>query len=160
VPNTIIRFATPGDAGALAQLRFDFRAPVHAAAEDEEEFVARCANWMSARLAHASAWRCWVLEFDGIVAGQLWLQLIEKIPNPELELERHGYITNVYVSPEARGTGAGESLLETALAFCRVEHVDSVVLWPTERSRTLYARHGFAVRDDVMEAILDDNRHL
>jgi hypothetical protein len=29
--------------------------------------------------------------------------------------------------------------------------VDAVVLWPTPASRTLYLRHGFAVREDLME---------
>jgi len=115
---------------------------------------------MAERLAPASLWRCWVYEADGQVAGQLWLQLIEKVPNPAPELEHHAYITNVYVRPAARGSGAGEALLEAALAFCKAEGVDSAILWPTDRSRTLYARHGFAVRDDLMEAILDDNRHL
>jgi hypothetical protein len=26
-----------------------------------------------------------------------------------------------------------------------------VLLWPTPRSRSLYLRHGFATRDDVLE---------
>jgi hypothetical protein len=29
--------------------------------------------------------------------------------------------------------------------------VDRLVLWPTPESRTLYERHGFAVRDDLLE---------
>lgn len=30
--------------------------------------------------------------------------------------------------------------------------VDAVILWPTPASRTLYDRHGFAVRDDLFGA--------
>jgi ribosomal protein S18 acetylase RimI-like enzyme len=155
-----VRLATPADAPALARLRYEFRAVLNPAKEPEEAFVARCSAWMADRLAPASPWRCWVYERAGDVAGHLWLQLIEKIPNPAPELEQHAYITNVYVRPGARGSGAGEALLEAALAFCKANGVDSVILWPTDRSRTLYARHGFAVRDDLMEAILDDNRHF
>jgi GNAT superfamily N-acetyltransferase len=92
--------------------------------------------------------------------GHLWLQLIEKIPNPAPELEQHGYITNVYVRPDARGEGAGAMLVETALAFCREQRVDSIVLWPTDRSRALYARHGFAEPTDIMELVLDENRDI
>lgn len=153
-----VRAATPADAGTLARLRYEFRAAIGRPVEGEEEFAARCAPWMAERLAPGGHWRCWVVETAAGIAGQLWVQLIEKVPNPVPELEWNSYITNVYVRPAARGVGAGRLLLETALAWCRAQGVDSVVLWPTERSRTLYARHGFAVRDDVMEAILDPGR--
>ena len=159
MPHTIRR-ATPADAAALAALRYDFRAAVNPPVEGEDVFVQRCAAWMRPRLAADGPWLCWLLEREGVPAGQIWLQLIEKLPNPAPELELHGYITNVYVAPEARGHGAGEALLETALAHCRSAGVDSVILWPTARSRTLYARHGFAVRDDLMEVLLDDKRHI
>ncbi|MBI5946885.1 MAG: GNAT family N-acetyltransferase [Chloroflexi bacterium] len=156
-----IRLATSADAAALARLRWEFRSALNEATEDEAGFVARCGEWMAARLAAGSAWRCWVVEAPAReISGNLWLQLIEKVPNPVPELEHHAYITNVYLQLELRGSGAGELLVETALAWCRERGVDSVVLWPTPRSRTLYARHGFAVRDDVMEAILDPGRDL
>lgn len=156
-----MRRATAADAGALARLRYEFRAALGSAAESEAAFVGRAVLWMRARLIAGGPWHCWVVEADGgDIAGHLWLQLIEKVPNPAPEFEQHAYITNVYVGPAARGAGAGQSLLDAALAFCREARVDSVVLWPTARSRTLYARYGFAVRDDIMEAILDDGRHL
>ena len=157
---TGIRLATGADAPALARLRFEFRAALNEAVETEDVFLARAIPWMAERLGDATSWRCWVAEDGGTIVGHLWLQLIEKIPNPAAELEWHGYITNVFVHPEARGSGLGAALMETALAFCRERGVDSVILWPTARSRTLYARHGFAVRDDIMEAVLDDGRHL
>ena len=146
-----IRLATPADATELANLRYEFRAALNPATEDETTFVPRCAEWMAQRLVPVGPWHCWVLDAGDQIAGQLWLQLIEKLPNPVAEFELHAYITNVYVRPEARGSGAGGRLLKEALAFCREHHVDSVLLWPTPRSRPLYARHGFAVHDDVME---------
>lgn len=156
-----MRRATPDDAEALARLRYEFRASVNAPTETEAAFVARTAPWMQARLGGEGRWRCWVVEGEGPhIAGHLWLQLIEKVPNPASELEQHAYITNVYVQPDQRRSGAGQELMDAALAFCRQERVDSVILWPTARSRTLYARNGFAIRDDIMEAILDDGRHL
>lgn len=150
-----IRLATPADAPRLAHLRYEFRSALGPAVETEDAFVARSTPWIARRLAAAAPWRCWVAERNGEVAGHLWLQLIEKIPNPISEAEHHAYITNVYVRPEARGGGIGNALVATALAWCRQEHVDSVILWPTERSRSLYARHGFAVRDNVMVAFLE-----
>jgi len=144
----------------LGALRYDFRAGMNEAVENREEFIERCSSWMEERLGAAERWVCWVVEDDAGIAGQLWLEIVEKIPNPAPELEVHGYITNVYVDPRARGAGAGEALVRAALAYCREQRVDSVILWPTERSRTLYARHGFAAPDDMMELVLDAGRDL
>lgn len=142
-------------------MRYEFRATLGAPVETEEAFVTRCRDWMASRLAERQdAWHCWVFDTANGIAGQLWLQLLEKMPNPSLELELHGYITNVYVRPEVRGAGVGGRLVETALTFCRERGVDSVLLWPTARSRALYARYGFAVQDDVMELRLDAGRTL
>jgi ribosomal protein S18 acetylase RimI-like enzyme len=131
------------------------------AVEPEEAFVARCAPWMAERLASAGPWYAWVVDSKAGVGGCLWLQIIEKVPNPAAELEIHGYITNVYVRAELRGRGAGSRLMDAAMAFCRERGVDSVVLWPTERSRSLYERYGFvSAPGDVMEAVLDPGRDV
>ena len=155
-----VRLARVQDAEVLAGLRYDFRAGMNEAVEGREEFVARCAGWMRERLGAGSAWRCWVVEDAEGLAGQLWLGLIDKVPNPAPELEAHGYVTNVYVDPRLRGKGAGEELMRVALEYCRENRVDSVILWPTERSRTLYARHGFEAPGDMMELVMDAGREL
>jgi GNAT superfamily N-acetyltransferase len=166
---TRIRPATADDAPRLARMRWEFRAGAehHGQPDEAEEtFVARCVDWMRARLADdAGAWHVWVAENegggeDGDLAGQVWVQLIEKLPNPVVELEKHGNITNVYLQDSLRGSGLGQRLVEAAMQCCRDEGVDSVILWPTPRSRTLYERYGFAVRDDLFEAVVDDGRAL
>ena len=83
--------------------------------------------------------------------GTVWLELIEKLPNPVGERERHGYITNLYVRAEQRGAGAGTRLLRAALAECDARGVDAVLLWPTPRSRSLYEREGFRPASDLLE---------
>jgi len=157
---TFIRLATPADARVLAGMRYDFRAAMNPAAEPRQQFLERTTAWMAERLVPGSVWRCWVAERDGSITGHLWLQFIEKIPNPAPELEQHAYITNVYVAVEERGAGTGRALMEAALNACRDARVDSVILWPTEKSRTLYARHGFKLPTDIMEAILDAGRDV
>jgi len=89
-------------------------------------------------------------EADRLV-GVVWLQLIEKVPNPGAEAEKHGYISNFYFEPSRRGAGLGSRLMDACLRFCEEEAVDAVILWPTPRSRRLYERHGFAVREDLLE---------
>jgi GNAT superfamily N-acetyltransferase len=123
------------------------------AVENEAEFVERCATWMSDRLRNDSPWRCWVVEQDGEIIGNIWVQLIEKIPNPAGESETHAYITSFYVREKARARGVGSQLLSHVLSWCRERRVNAVILWPSDRSRSLYLRHGFDVPEDLLELI-------
>lgn len=147
----IIRQAGPADAQTLARLRYEFRAGHDPATEDEADFLARCGDWMSSRLEPGSSWRCWVVEAAGRLVGVIWLQLIEKMPNPGAEAEKHGYISNLYVTPSRRDAGLGSMLIDTCVRFCEKEGVDAVILWPTPLSRRFYERHGFAARKDLFE---------
>ena len=152
-----IRRARASDAEALARLRFAFRTELRPAVEAESTFRARCTAWMEARLVRES-WLCWVADDDGDLVGHIWLSLIEKIPNPGPEDERHGYITNFYVSPAKRNQRVGNRLLDAALEFCRANGVDSVILWPTDQSRPLYQRHGFDTPKQVLLAVVGRSR--
>jgi GNAT superfamily N-acetyltransferase len=105
---------------------------------------------MRPRIADESEWRVWVLEQDGAVVGNIWLELIEKLPNPNVEREMHAYVTNFYIRPEYRNTGAGSRLLEAVLDECKRADVDSVFLWPSDRSRPLYQRHGFVAPSTML----------
>jgi len=149
--DTLIRPAVAADAPALARLRYEFRVGIESAAESETVFLERCTAWMLQRLGPGASWRCWVAQMRGGIVGSAWLQLIEKLPNPVAEPELHGYISSLYVRPTQRGVGFGSALLAACLRECEAMAVDAVILWPTPRSRSLYARHGFALRDDLME---------
>jgi len=149
-----IRRATSADADVLAALRWEFRGDRdRVVVESERDFVARCAEWMRRELDAATRWRAWVAELDGAVAGQLWLQIIEKLPNPNGEGQRHAYVSNLYIRPAARG-GTGTRMLDAALDDARAEGVDRVVLWPSARSVSLYRRRGFTRDGGVMELTL------
>jgi hypothetical protein len=98
--------------------------------EERESFLARCVPWMTERLAreNCGGWRCWLVELQDrgdrrMVGGQLWLQAIEKIPNPAAEPELHAYISNVYVLPELRwsrpGRAAARPRAHLVSATCR-----------------------------------------
>ena len=141
---THIRRARPDDAPLLARLRYEFRAALGTPDETEAAFLARCIAWMAPRLAPDARWCAWLAgRADDAALGAIWLQIVEKIPNPVREAESHGYVTNFYVREAARGAGTGTGLLDAALTECAARGVDAVFLWPTPRSRALYARHGF-----------------
>ena len=152
-----IRAAVPGDAERLAQLRWEFRVARAPVQEDREAFLRRCTDWMRRELASQAVWRAWVATAADEIVGNLWVQTINKMPNPVAERERHAYVSNVYVQPEHRG-GAGSRLLEAALAWVRAEKMDRVILWPSARSVSLYERHGFTHHGDVMELALGPSR--
>lgn len=149
-----IRLATELDAPLLAKFRYAFRSRNKPATEDEAAFVERCRLWMRERLNAEGAWRCWIAERDDATVGHVWIQLLEKIPNPSTESELHAYLTNFYVLEDARGHGIGSMLLTAALEWCRDSQAHAVILWPTERSRSLYLRHGFTFPTDLLELIM------
>jgi len=159
MPDIAIRPATPEDAPALAALRFEFRSSLRTTRESEHAFVARCADWMHERLSLGNgAWKCWLAQHEHRAVGHLWIQVVEKIPNPSLELEQHAYLTNFYVRDTLRGTGVGTRMLSAALEWCDGRGVDVVFLWPTARSRPLYERHGFVAADAVLTRQLAQHR--
>jgi len=151
-----VRSAIAADADRLAELRWEFRSNrATPTVESREIFIARCADWMRRELGAGGPWRAWIAAVDGgPIVGQLWVQSIEKIPNPAAELERHAYISNLFVEPAHRG-GAGTRLLAAALAWARAHDVDRVVLWPSARSVSLYERFGFTRQGTVMELALE-----
>ncbi len=147
----VIRSAIPADAAALAQLRYAFRSTLGSAVENEPAFLARAERWLDERL-RTPAWLAWLADAPGAgVIGQCYLHVIEKIPNPVGEAEWIGYVTNVFVKPEWRGRGIASSLIDLALAHCRNYGAYSVILWPTDESRSLYARNGFVTPKRLME---------
>jgi len=150
-PSCTIRAAGLHDVPALARLRYEFRAALDPASESEPAFLGRCEQWMAARLATPGSWRCWVAEDAGVLCGMVWLLPIEKLPNPVSEPERHGYVSSLYLRPEYRGHGLGSELLNTCLRACEADGYDALFLWPTALSRSLYLRHGFEVRQDLLE---------
>lgn len=147
----IVRPGERRDVPALARLRYEFRAGQDAPIESEADFLARCTGWMTARLVPGGSWRCWLAEAAGRAVGTVWLQRIEKLPNPVAEPESHGYVSSLYVVPSSRGAGLGSRLLGACLEACQAQEMDAVILWPTARSRSLYLRLGFAVREDLLE---------
>jgi GNAT superfamily N-acetyltransferase len=145
-----VRPATESDALTLAKLRYEFRSLFHQVREDEATFVERCTVWMRERLRSESLWKCWIAESQDTAVGDVWVQLVEKIPNPIEEPEYYIYLTNFYVREQYRNHGIGSMLLSEILDWARSTNVKTVILQPTERSKAFYTRHGFATAEDFM----------
>ena len=149
-----VRLATVADAAMLARLRWELRSSFHIVVEDELDFMERCTLWMKERLRGDGPWQCWIAESGATAIGSVWVQLIEKIPNPIAAPKHFVYLTNFFVREEHRGQGTGSKLLAEALAWSGSKNVELILLWPTERSKPLYARYGFESANDFMELVL------
>lgn len=148
--NIKIRVAMESDAPVLTRFRYELRSSGKETIESEEEFSERCTRWMQTRLNNG-CWRCWIAEYEQTIVGNIWSQLVEKIPNPAAETECYAYVTSFYVREEFRGKGIGTMLLSEALSWTRANKAHTVILWPRERSKSLYLRHGFTAADDLMQ---------
>ena len=146
----LVREASPADADRLSRLRYAFRVERRPPIESLDEFVRRSSAWMRARLTEDSPWRAFVAERDGSLVANVWVQIVEKIPNPGPEPELHAYVSNFFVLPAERNAGTGTRLLNAVLDHCRTRLVDTVFLWPSERSRPLYRRFGFQQPADML----------
>jgi GNAT superfamily N-acetyltransferase len=147
----LVRVATEFDAKLLAEFRHELRSSFQQVLEEQVAFVERCTLWMQERLRSGGAWNCWIAEHQKRPVGAVWVQLIEKIPNPVAEAEYYAYLTNFYVREQYRGKGIGSMLLSEALAWSKDKNAETVLLWPTERSKALYERHGFTPAIDFMQ---------
>jgi GNAT superfamily N-acetyltransferase len=136
-------------------MRYDFRAAVEAPNEPRELFEARMALWLEGHLGRG--WKAWLACEGDATVGHVFLHVIGKVPNPVPEPEQLGYVTNLYVRPDCRGRGVGAGLLDVALEECRALGLDTVVLWPSPRSKSLYERRGFVSPADVLELPLGDH---
>lgn len=153
-----IKVATEDDAPLLARFRYELRSSSAEMIESDEQFIERCTLWMRERLHGGSCWRCWIAESDEVPCGNIWAELVEKIPNPVVEGECYIYVTNFYVREQYRGKGIGSQLLSEVLRWAKTKNAHTAILWPRERSKSLYLRHGFSAADDLMRFVVEQNQ--
>jgi GNAT superfamily N-acetyltransferase len=151
-----IRQATADDVDALARVsRRAYAAtyPGIVPAEALEEWSERAPTTWRTAFAQQEAdreWRPWVAERAGVIVGYAttspgkdwWL------PPPE----GAGELTNLYLDPDAIGTGVGSALYDHAVADVRVRGFNPFVVWAfrdNHRARRFYEHKGLAI--DVAE---------
>lgn len=143
---TTIRPAKVQDADQLAQLRWDFRIEVGTPpSRTLGEFLDEMRSFVGDHLTDGAAWRAWVAEDGDRLVGCVWIQVVERVPHPNLRRGERpiAYVTNMYVVPELRNGGVGRDLLDTAVAYARERKASVAILWPSPRSISFYRRAGF-----------------
>jgi GNAT superfamily N-acetyltransferase len=149
-----IRPATADDAAALAQLRWRFKVEDDDdIRRDEQVFLAGCERWLRDRLT--GNWLAWVADVDETICGHLFLNRVEKVPEPSASADELGYVTNFYVVPQWRNRGVGRALLDAMRVYAHGRNLDTLIVWPSERSAPLYGRAGFQPPLELLEFPVD-----
>lgn len=150
-----IRLARESDAAALAALRWEFRAEGgEPPAVPYAEFSAHYAAFLRAGLAGRERGHVVAEAADGALLGHTVCQVVPLVPRPCRLNDACGVITDNYVRPAYRDGGVGAALLAGTVEWARTRDLETVIVWPSERARPFYARHGFSDRSEVMELVL------
>jgi GNAT superfamily N-acetyltransferase len=148
----VVRAATAGDADALGAIsRRAWRAAYPGIVPDDvlDEWVAEApAGWHQAFAAHGpdSSWRPWVAERDGVILG--YATTTPAKSEWREPPEGAGELTNLYLDPDAIGTGVGRALYEHAAADLRDRGFNPLVIWAfrdNPLARRFYDRMGLTV---------------
>jgi ribosomal protein S18 acetylase RimI-like enzyme len=137
-----VRRATTEDYEVITSLWQDFDhefpPPAQTGATDVEKELAEVAEILESELAFVGE------NDDGMVVG---FALVRRVS------ERLATLTDLYVTPSARGSGIGVRIMREVVATLRaesVEHVDLNVLATNSLARSFYARWGFREQVIVM----------
>ena len=142
-PLPSVGFATADDIPELARLRWQLYVEQDGEpTESPQEYRERFARFAGSALA-SDTWRSWVARDGDRLAAAMWLHTVPRIPVPGKRAGPIGYLTNVYVEPAHRNAGLGARMLDQIRLWCRSEGFSTVIVWPTEHSRSFYRRGGF-----------------
>ena len=150
VESLVVRRATIADADTLVAHR---RGMFHDMGyHDDAALDPMCAKfrpWLLARMS-AGEYLAWlVVAADGSVAAGAGLWLMDWPPHMVGAGPRRGNIVNVYTANAYRRQGLARRLMDTVIAWCRENGVDTVVLHASSDGRPLYESMGFAATNEM-----------
>lgn len=144
-----VRAAQETDAAALAALRWHWRVVERGEVGlPRAEFEERFAAWMH---EHRESHLAWFAEANQVPVGMAWLAVIHRVPGPGRWRRLSGNLQSVYVLPEHRGSGTGALLVQAVIGHARDLGLGYIAVHPSERSYSLYRRHGFEESSGVLE---------
>lgn len=144
-----VRLAQSQDIEQLVRLRRDFTLKDDPEAEIVDGYEARCRTFLERALSD-KRWRIFVAEAGGEVVSHAYVELVDRVPRPTPEAPQWGYVTNVYTVPAQRGHGIGAAVLSNVTAWADHAALELLIVWPSDESRSFYARHGFSDADQPM----------
>lgn len=153
--NALVRQTTIDDVPALADLRRELTLEDLPAGEPRPDVEAAFRDVVGDGLRDGS-WVVWVAESEGQIVAHAFVAIVEKVPRPIEASRQIGYLTNVYTRPAHRGQGGRSDALggnHRVGSASRHRTADRVA---SERSISLYDRHGFAALHEPLVWINPD----
>jgi len=144
-----VRLAQSQDIDQLIRLRHDFTLEDDLTARLVDGYETACRTFLERALT-GGRWRIFVAACDDEIVSHAYVELVDKVPRPTREAARWGYVTNVYTVPAQRGRGIGAAVLGEVTTWADRAALELLIVWPSDESRSFYARHGFAEASDPM----------
>lgn len=120
--------------------------------EGPPSFPATFRHWYA---DHGHRFSVIVAELAGRLIGTVWLERVERVPRPsEVPAAPLGYVTFTFVEPEHRNEGVGRQMLDSLRREARSQDFETLIVWPSERSVSLYQRAGFRPPAEILEQVL------
>jgi GNAT superfamily N-acetyltransferase len=103
------------------------------------------------RTALASGdYRAWLAQTGaGRVVSGAGIAIVPWPGSPEFPAPRRGWILSVYTEPEFRHQGIARRLMDTIVAWCRIEGFVHVSLHASKFGRALYEQMGFQPTNEM-----------
>ncbi len=145
-----VRHATEADGRELARLRWQCALEGGQATVPFEAFADRFPDFVRRALL-SGRWSIWVAELEGRLVGNVWVELVDRVPGPNGDRPVWGHVTNEYVDPEVRNHGVGTILLDAAIEWSRYVGAEMLFARPSGARASFYERRGFARSPEAME---------
>jgi GNAT superfamily N-acetyltransferase len=92
----------------------------------------------------------WLAEVGDVPVGMVNLVTFERMPRPGVTPSQWGYLGNMFVVPEQRGSGVAAVLLDAVTDEAQSCGHERIVLSPSERSISFWRRAGFTIADELL----------
>lgn len=146
----VYRLATIKDITHLADLIWEQKdedSPLDPAGK--AEYIQICREHMEHRFGND--YYCWVAEDDGKIVSHIHIIITRKLPKPGNLNSFYGRLSQVRTIPEYRNKGIGSELMEKVKLWCCEQHIQELVVWPSDQSVPFYQRAGFNSDNKIME---------
>jgi GNAT superfamily N-acetyltransferase len=119
---------------------------------DEAALDSMAANFRRWLIKHMNAgdYHAWlVAASDGTIAAGAGLWLMDWLPHMIGQGAYRGNILNVYTARDFRRRGLARQLMQAMLAWCRENHIDTIILHASASGRSLYESMGFSPTNEM-----------
>ncbi|MBL7793202.1 MAG: GNAT family N-acetyltransferase [Saprospiraceae bacterium] len=149
----LYRKASLEDIDQLAKMRWEFKteSETDTPVWKKDDFINSCKSFYANMLESNDKWLCWVVENESEIIAHVFIYIIDNIPTPEKTINKWGYLTNTFTKKSYRGKGLGSQLMQYAIAEAKSMNIETMIVWPSEKSIEFYKRAGFNNTSDIME---------